>query len=390
MAKVLDFGLAKSQVDPAGADIANSPTITVEGTRDGVILGTAAYMSPEQARGRAVDKRTDIWSFGCVLYEMLTGTKPFAGESTSDLIVGDPGNAARSVAPARGDAAGHKTPAAALPRKGRAPAAARHRRRARRHRRRVVAAGRTRRRRRRHRKPGVCRRRWPQPLLVLLIGGPAIGWMAARRSIEAPPPAFDHVARIVATAAHEYSPVHLSRWQMDRLPVERARSDRRVGEIHCRRRSRQPHRDGLHRSDSRAVGRLHQRARRLAGRHADRILPWLGEANRVRRAGSFRRRSAACRGGAGGGQQRAALVSGRQADRLRPDRRAPWRCAGRRRCRWTARDRRGETRRRAAHPLAAMVGRWQVTSTSITARRTSTSSRPASSASRPPAEPSNP
>src|SRR5687768_3459470 len=74
-AKVLDFGLAK-----AAAGDAPSPDLsltTVEGTEAGVILGTAAYMSPEQARGRPVDKRTDIWAFGCVLFEMLTGRRPF-------------------------------------------------------------------------------------------------------------------------------------------------------------------------------------------------------------------------------------------------------------------------------------------------------------------------
>ena len=83
--KVLDFGLAKS--DPGGAsELANSPTITVGGTVAGLILGTAAYMSPEQARGRAVDKRTDVWAFGCVLYELLTGRAAFPGETVSDTI----------------------------------------------------------------------------------------------------------------------------------------------------------------------------------------------------------------------------------------------------------------------------------------------------------------
>jgi serine/threonine protein kinase/Tol biopolymer transport system component len=83
--KVLDFGLAKS--DPDGpSELANSPTITVGGTVAGLILGTAAYMSPEQARGRAVDKRTDVWAFGCVLYELLTGRQAFPGETVSDTI----------------------------------------------------------------------------------------------------------------------------------------------------------------------------------------------------------------------------------------------------------------------------------------------------------------
>jgi serine/threonine protein kinase len=74
--KVLDFGLAKALAGEASnPDLSQSPTMTatVGGTREGVILGTAAYMSPEQARGKPLDKRTDIWSFGCVLFEMLTG-----------------------------------------------------------------------------------------------------------------------------------------------------------------------------------------------------------------------------------------------------------------------------------------------------------------------------
>ena len=75
--KVLDFGLAKA---------IDSEQASVDGSRDGILLGTAAYMSPEQARGKEVDKRTDIWAFGCVLYEMLTGRATFAGETVSDTI----------------------------------------------------------------------------------------------------------------------------------------------------------------------------------------------------------------------------------------------------------------------------------------------------------------
>ena len=85
--KVLDFGLAKAgEAGGVGDDLTHSPTVTVAGTRDGVILGTAPYMSPEQTRGKIVDKRTDIWAFGCVLYEMLTGRKAFAGDTVSDTI----------------------------------------------------------------------------------------------------------------------------------------------------------------------------------------------------------------------------------------------------------------------------------------------------------------
>lgn len=85
--KVLDFGLAKAfEGDLASEDMANSPTLSRGATMQGVILGTAAYMSPEQARGKAVDKRTDIWALGCVLYEMLTAKQAFHGEDVTDIL----------------------------------------------------------------------------------------------------------------------------------------------------------------------------------------------------------------------------------------------------------------------------------------------------------------
>jgi serine/threonine-protein kinase len=94
--KVLDFGLAKAAESSASASVdgANSPTLTISPTRAGTILGTAAYMAPEQARGAVVDKRADVWAFGVVLYEMLTGRPTFTGESVSDVVAavlrGDP------------------------------------------------------------------------------------------------------------------------------------------------------------------------------------------------------------------------------------------------------------------------------------------------------------
>jgi len=85
--KVLDFGLAKAWDEEAtGNDPANSPTLTHQYTRAGVVLGTAAYMAPEQARGRAVDRRADVWAFGALLFEMLTGRIAFPGETVSDTI----------------------------------------------------------------------------------------------------------------------------------------------------------------------------------------------------------------------------------------------------------------------------------------------------------------
>jgi serine/threonine-protein kinase len=86
--KVLDFGLAKAldTASGAGGDPMDSPTLSAHATEDGIILGTAAYMSPEQARGKAVDTRTDIWAFGCVLYEMLVGRRAFDAEGVSDTL----------------------------------------------------------------------------------------------------------------------------------------------------------------------------------------------------------------------------------------------------------------------------------------------------------------
>jgi serine/threonine protein kinase len=84
---VLDFGLAKAADDTAApGDPASSPTLTAVATQAGMSTGAAAYMAPEQARGHADDNRADIWSFGAVLFEMLTGQRAFAGETTSDVL----------------------------------------------------------------------------------------------------------------------------------------------------------------------------------------------------------------------------------------------------------------------------------------------------------------
>ena len=86
--KLLDFGLAKAFIAEGNApEISESPTAAADGTRQGLILGTVSYMSPEQARGRLLDARSDLWSFGCLLYEMLAGRKAFDGETLSDILV---------------------------------------------------------------------------------------------------------------------------------------------------------------------------------------------------------------------------------------------------------------------------------------------------------------
>src|SRR4030095_2055131 len=83
----LDFGLAKAfEGETANANLSNSPTLSITATNAGLILGTAAYISREQARGRAVDKRTDIFAFGCVLYEMLAGRPAFDGDDVGEIL----------------------------------------------------------------------------------------------------------------------------------------------------------------------------------------------------------------------------------------------------------------------------------------------------------------
>ena len=85
--KLLDFGLAKAlQGEQEATDLSQSPTVTSAATREGVILGTAPYMSPEQARGESLDRRTDVWAFGCVLYEALSGRRAFPASTVADTI----------------------------------------------------------------------------------------------------------------------------------------------------------------------------------------------------------------------------------------------------------------------------------------------------------------
>ena len=129
--KVLDFGLAKA-LDPApgsapAADAENSPTMTAApATELGVIMGTAAYMSPEQARGKSVDKRSDIWAFGCLLFETLTGRRAFDRETVTDTLAAIIGGGAVMGDTACGGPAVRATTVAALSEKGSARPAPRH------------------------------------------------------------------------------------------------------------------------------------------------------------------------------------------------------------------------------------------------------------------------
>ena len=128
---MLDFGLAKTMAVRLDGDVTERPSGSLDGTAAGRILGTPAYMSPEQARGQAVDKRTDIWAFGCVLYEMLTGRPPFAGDTMSDTFVSILEREPDWAALPAGETPAHiRIAARALPAKGSTQAAARHRRRA--------------------------------------------------------------------------------------------------------------------------------------------------------------------------------------------------------------------------------------------------------------------
>ena len=111
-------------------DLTQRPSGSFDGTAEGRILGTPAYMSPEQARGQAVDKRTDIWAFGCVLFEMLAGRRAFDGDTISDTFVSILEREPDWAALPAGDTRVHPHPARALPAKGSTQAAARHRRRA--------------------------------------------------------------------------------------------------------------------------------------------------------------------------------------------------------------------------------------------------------------------
>jgi eukaryotic-like serine/threonine-protein kinase len=205
--KVLDFGLAKLDDTGRLGDVGGNPTITMNGTHEGAVLGTAAYMSPEQARGRPIDKRTDIWAFGCVLYEMLTGTLAFKGESVADTIATilerepdlslvppsparvrllirrclekDARRRLRDIADARMEI-DETIAQPAIADAGTVPIALRQ------------------------------QHHWSWLAIALLVGFGAalsVGWLGGRRQETAAAPTFDRMIRLVSTAAHEFGPV---------------------------------------------------------------------------------------------------------------------------------------------------------------------------------------
>jgi eukaryotic-like serine/threonine-protein kinase len=214
IAKVLDFGLAKAATDAdrvVDVDLSQSPTVSLEHTRAGVILGTAAYMSPEQARGRALDKRTDIWSFGCVLYEMLTDSLSFQGDTVSDLIVAilerepdftrlpvstpanirrllqrcfekDVRRRLRDIADARAEIDDALSPSS--------PGVSE-----------VLAQAKP------QTPPAASPWRLAVGAIVLMAIASAAGWFASRQMTAPAPPVFDRVVRLVSTPAHEFGPV---------------------------------------------------------------------------------------------------------------------------------------------------------------------------------------
>ena len=196
--KILDFGIAKAIEAPdTNREPGTAATVTA-GTQGGTVLGTPAYMSPEQARGLAVDKRADIWAFGCVLFELLTGRRPFDGDSTSDVLVSvldrePPWSALPDSTPAALrrliERCLEKDPRARLRDIGDA--------RAELDRADGLAGAR----------PGRAGRRGPVLAAAVAVAAAATAalllWAWTRPAV---PPAFPRVTRIVATAAHEFAP----------------------------------------------------------------------------------------------------------------------------------------------------------------------------------------
>jgi serine/threonine protein kinase/Tol biopolymer transport system component len=210
--KVLDFGLAKLS-QPPGADdpdVAVSTTMTANETQEGLIVGTAAYLSPEQARGQTIDKRTDIWAFGCVLYDMLAGRPAFAGNSVSDTIASilerDPDwRALPPSVPAHiralvqrclrkdrrhrlrdiGDAAIEISEASVRPMAGESPAGETF-------------------------SDAPQRRPFPWPPASLVAAAAIVmlglGWYAGRQSLSDVTPGFERMIRLISTPAHEFGP----------------------------------------------------------------------------------------------------------------------------------------------------------------------------------------